>query len=166
MGSLGRWDVAILALQELAKDGGEAELCTDLCNVALSACEQGHQWRTALDFEHLMEERCIARNDTSLRISLTACDKGQQWRQAHSVFAQMASCSSGSMPDANAYSTYITICCKSQQWQQALKLLQDMYLQSLVASGSSYTAVISACERNRQWQEALELLREMPARGV
>eukprot|EP00933_Yihiella_yeosuensis_P059740 TRINITY_DN6135_c0_g1_i13.p1 TRINITY_DN6135_c0_g1~~TRINITY_DN6135_c0_g1_i13.p1 ORF type:complete len:232 (+),score=26.21 TRINITY_DN6135_c0_g1_i13:167-862(+) len=155
-------------------------------NVAISACEEGRQWQSALDLLSLMFHHPCLDKKLSMAISFTAakldapvppsvpvkkadngkqlsysshisaCEKGGQWLSAQNLLSLMLR--SKVVPNVISYSAAIRACETGCQWQLALILLILNPLSKVLPDAISYDAAIRACQKGGQWQSAPKLV--------
>eukprot|EP00933_Yihiella_yeosuensis_P059746 TRINITY_DN6135_c0_g1_i9.p1 TRINITY_DN6135_c0_g1~~TRINITY_DN6135_c0_g1_i9.p1 ORF type:complete len:145 (+),score=13.01 TRINITY_DN6135_c0_g1_i9:237-671(+) len=100
-------------------------------SAAISACEKGGQWQTALNLLSLMHQSRVVPNVISYSAAIRACETGCQWQLA--LILLILNPLSKVLPDAISYDAAIRACQKGGQWQSALDLLSLMPQAKVVA---------------------------------
>ena len=155
-------------LQEMARKRIQPDVV--VFNAAITACEKGRAWQTALRLMDQMQEvsqiSLRARRARASHHNIAckhACvdDKGSCVSEAFQMHPQM-----GIRPTCATYGAAISACQKGAQWQKALALLAEMSDQNVKPNAIVYSAAISACGRAGEWEAALDLLDEMGTLGI
>ena len=75
-------------LHEMARKGIQPD--TVVFNAAISACEKGQQWHTALRLMAQMRQMGLQPTAVTYGAAISACEKGKQWQKALALLAQMS----------------------------------------------------------------------------
>lgn len=134
-------------------------------NAAISACEVGGRWDSALMLLDWMRLLGVQPDVISFNAAISACAKGGQWAYAVALLQQMATL--GLEANVISYSAAIDACARGGQWETALMLLGQMREAGVTPNAISFNSAITACERGGgHWRVALELLGQMREAGV
>ncbi|CAE7555982.1 unnamed protein product [Symbiodinium natans] len=152
--------VLLKAVQLLA-DLGEDRLETNIImqSAAITACEKGGAWQTALRLLRDLNQTRISPDVIMYNATMSACEKGEQWAQALSLLLDLRV--SQLEADVISYNSVISACGKGENWQKAVGLLRDLQQLRLQATIITYNAVISAFGQGHEWQRAVGLLQDL-----
>ena len=105
-------------------------------NAAISACEKGRAWDTALRLMAQMRVLGIQPTAVTYGAAISACEKGKQWQRAMELLEQMAQ--DKIKPNTIVYSAAISACGSAGEWEAALGLLHQMGASGVPRNTISY----------------------------
>ncbi|CAJ1420721.1 unnamed protein product [Effrenium voratum] len=160
-GKASKWQQALEVLWALPAASLEPNVI--IYSMAISACEKGGSWQSAL----LLLEGI---NENTVEFVWRFQPGGSQ----SPAFQPLSHQARDSPYDANlvlplqdviCFNSAISACAKAAAWTQAVDLFRHLQ-SSLQPDVISYNAVISACERSEQWELALQVLQDIGRRQI
>ena len=127
-------------------------------NSALSACEKGSQWETALLLLFQLDEVLLQPDVVTCSAAISSCESSRHWEMALILFTSFREQTS---PDVIIYGSIIAACEKGKAWQEAFLLFQYMLEDALRPDIIICNALISSCYMSARWSVAMRALQTL-----